>query len=995
MSFRELLADISYRTLVAGDAVVADIAIDSREVRPGCLFVARRGWYSDGHRFISAALEAGAVALVVSDETQVPEGCSCPVVLVEHEDPALGLLSARFYGWPTRELTVFGVTGTNGKTSTVWMLDHILREAGRKVALLGTTGYRIGGRWLPAPNTTPDALVVQRLAREALDAGDDTLVLEVSSHACAHGRVVGCDFDVQGFTNFSRDHLDFHGDEQAYFSAKALFSQLYGRTSRLHGKRPVALVVGDDAGGQQMQRAVSELPALDEHTAHLGELLTDELLASEPPELRTLSVLGEAVGADLDFRVEVDDLALSGIVLRHQNGTDAGQAFRIPLVGRYQGQNAALAAAMAAAGIAELSMLSALEYLQTFAGVPGRLEAVAPGAPDEPRVFVDYAHTPDAVENASAALASVAPGGLCVVLGAGGDRDAGKRPLMCAAALKHAKLVILTSDNPRSENAAGIIAAMRAGASSAAPVRVIADRFEAIGAALQSGCEAILVAGKGHEDYEEVLGHRYAWSDRSAARALLAQRRWQLETAPYLSGWTLAEMADACDGALDLRGADPLTLVSSLSSDTRTLQHGALFVALVGDNHDGHCWVAQAADKGAAAAIVAHPVDVDIPQIVVPDTLHALQQIASALLRFARRTRGGLWVRAITGSNGKTTTRAILEAIVGSLNRHPVLATRGNYNNHIGVPLTVARLGWQHRSAVLEMGANGVGDIAELVAIAPPDVSVITSIGRAHLEGFGSEENIRLTKRELISAASPRYAIVPCEEAGRGWQEVIDARGAKAFWIGPSGLLDATRDGERGIVELRGHGEWEGYRARVLLPLIGAHNARNLATALVAACSRSDGLLEPPDSAELQRALATIELPDGRLESYERQGRRVIFDAYNANPTSMVRALDILATSEGLRVAVLGVMRELGVQSDELHREVAEHAQRCCDVLVVVGAGWPSDIQATHIVDGGDAARKVAACATVGATLLWKGSRGARLELLRDAVESIWKTEAS
>lgn len=995
MRFKELLTDISYRELVAGDVEVTDVTIDSREVRPGSLFVARRGWYSDGHRFIAAALEAGASALVVSDETQVPADCTCPVVLVEHEDPALGLLSARFYGWPTRELTVFGVTGTNGKTSTVWMLDHILRAAGRKVALLSTTGYRIGGQWLEAPNTTPDALVIQRLARRALDAGDDTLVLEVSSHGCAHGRVVGCEFDVQGFTNFSRDHLDFHGNEQAYFSAKALFFQLYGRRSRLKGKRPVALIVGDDTGGRKMQRAAQGLPSLDEHTAHLRELLSDELLACEPPELRTLAVLRDGGEADLAFAVDVDEQALSGIVLQHPRGSDEGVRVRIPLVGRYQGQNAALAAAMVAAGLPELRIEQALEYLRTFAGVPGRLEAVARTVAGEPRVFVDYAHTPDAVENASSALASLAAGGLCVVLGAGGDRDAGKRPLMCAAALKHARLVILTSDNPRSENAAGIIAAMRAGASSAAPVRVVPDRFEAIRAALESGCEAVLLAGKGHENYEEIQGHRFAWSDRSAARALLAQRRWQLETAPYLSGWTLAEMAAACGGALELGNADPLTLVSSLSSDTRTLQQDALFVALVGENHDGHRWVAQAAEKGAVVAMVDHLVDVEIPQIVVPDTLAALQQLTGALLRFARRTRGGLWVRAITGSNGKTTTRAMLEALVRSLTRQPVLATRGNYNNHIGVPLTLARIGWQHRSAVLEMGANGVGDLAELVAIAPPDVSVITSIGRAHLEGFGSEENIRTTKRELISAASPSYAIVPCEEEGRGWQEVIDARGARALWVGPCGLLDATRDGERGIVELRGRGEWDGYCARVALPLIGAHNARNLASALAAACSRADGLLEPPDGAELQQALASMELPDGRLESYERLGRKVIFDAYNANPTSMLRALDILAASEGLRVAVLGVMRELGDQSDELHREVAAHAQRCCDVVIAVGAGWPSDIQATHIVDGDDAARKVAACATVGSTLLWKGSRGARLELLRDAVESIWKTEAS
>ncbi len=453
---------------------VRDLVYDARRASPGSLFFCVPGRQVDGHVFAAEAVAHGAVALVV----ERPLDAAVPQLVVESSRRAMALAADAFFGEPTRELEVAGVTGTNGKTTTAFLLRAILAAAGRRPGLVGTVEWTVGGERRPAPHTTPESIDLQRLFREMLDAGDRSVALEASSHGSALHRLDRVRFDALVFTNLSQDHLDLHESMEEYFQAKRrLFV----------GPQPPPAVVSVDT--------------------QWGVRLADELVAAHRAPLVTTGF-----GAGAELRPEALELTSAGSRFRA-----AGVAIETPLRGRFNVEN--VLGAVGAGVLLGIDDDAIAEGVAATRGVPGRFEAVDAGQPFT--VIVDYAHTPDSLDIVLQAARELSDGRLIVVFGAGGDRDRGKRPLMGRVARERADLAIVTSDNPRSEDPLAIIQDVLQGAG--LDVEIDPDRRSAITRALtiaEPG-DVVVVAGKGHERGQEIAGVVHPFDDVAVVRELL------------------------------------------------------------------------------------------------------------------------------------------------------------------------------------------------------------------------------------------------------------------------------------------------------------------------------------------------------------------------------------------------------------------------------------------------------------------------------------------
>ncbi len=457
--------------------VVTGCTHDSRAVRPGDLYAALPGAHAHGVDFVEQARTAGAVA-VLTDPAGARRVRDLPVLVVDEPRRVLGDVASWVHGHPSRQLTVFGITGTNGKTTTAFLLEAGLRAAGRRTALLGTVLTRIGDDEVDSVRTTPEATDLHALFAVMRERGVDAVAMEVSSHALAFGRVGGVRFATSVFTNLSQDHLDFHATMEEYFDAKALLF-----TSALSDR---ALVNLDDVAGRRLAKQVT-IP------------------------LTTYGEEGDWRAVDVDLRADGSRFRLVG--------PDTDLACEVALPGAFNVSNAVAAlGALLAAGV---PADAAVRGIATLPGVPGRMERVDAGQPFT--AIVDYAHTPDAVRTLLAAVRQVTLGRVVVVLGCGGDRDRGKRPLMGAAAVEGADVAVLTSDNPRSEDPLVILEQMAQPDAVVEPDRRAAIAY-AVGLAGPGDC--VVVAGKGHERGQEVGGVVHPFDDRAVLReALQAVRR--------------------------------------------------------------------------------------------------------------------------------------------------------------------------------------------------------------------------------------------------------------------------------------------------------------------------------------------------------------------------------------------------------------------------------------------------------------------------------------
>ncbi len=484
MQLADLIQGLSAKSIQGTvDREVTGVRYDSRRVTAGNLFVAVRGGSFDGHSFIEQAIDKGAVA-VVGEQAGLSQRATA--IVVQDSREALAQLAATFFGHPSRKLKMIGVTGTNGKSTTTFLIKHVLERAGQSTGLIGTVQYEVGERLLPAPRTTPESLDLQELLSQCLEAGCRNVVIEVSSHALSQGRSNEIEFDVGVFTNLTRDHLDFHRGMKDYFEAKARLFESLRETQGRDGK---AVINIDDPYGQQL-------------VTRFG---------------KDLQVITYGMGARADFRASDFKVDMNGTSYR-LDAKDKSYLVRLPLIGRFNIYNSL--ATLAAARAAGLDVRSAVSALAKAPQIPGRLEAVP--AKRKFQVFVDYAHTDDALLNVLKTCRDLNPSRLILVFGCGGNRDKAKRPLMGAVADQYADYAFITSDNPRKEDPEAIVRDVETGFKHKNYEKVV-DRREAIARAIAMAQprDIVLIAGKGHEKYQEFSDHTIPFDDvETAGRAL-------------------------------------------------------------------------------------------------------------------------------------------------------------------------------------------------------------------------------------------------------------------------------------------------------------------------------------------------------------------------------------------------------------------------------------------------------------------------------------------
>ncbi len=918
----------------AADVHISSLCYRSDQAGEGTLFFCVPGFVRDGHDFAADAVGLGASALCVERLLDLPVA----QVVVPSVRHAMGPVAAAFYGRPGSRLLTAGITGTNGKTTSAFLAAHLLDRAGRRTGLMGTVERRVGGKVLPAGRTTPEALDIQRDLADMVAAGDEAVVMEVSSHALDLGRARGIDFRAVAFTNLTQDHLDYHETLEAYFAAK---SRLF-LDSEFAGVRPAMVINIDDPFGRTLAARC------------------------DPQNLIRFSTSGEYSGADAaemelsDFAIDADGtkgvLCLRGTALELAGGAGSQSHFevRTRLVGAFNVANALTALGIGLGlGLELPGMLSAL---REFPGVPGRMEPVDAG--QDFTVLVDYAHTPDSVRNVLRTAREITRGRLIAVLGCGGDRDRGKRPQMGHEAEIGADLVIITSDNPRSEKPEAIIADIVAGLKRPSAARVEPDRRRAIAEAMAEARagDVVLILGKGHESGQEFATETVPFDDRSVAREVLALAGEGPRVIPL--------SAEEAGHALGLdRPAGPL---SSICTDSRRVRPGDLFLALRGERFDGHDFVTEVLAAGASGAVVEKrwwteggeelvlaaaagpdtplPALADSRQIIYPveDTVEALGALARAV-----RRKSTAKVVAVTGSVGKTSTKDLISAMAGRACR--VVVTAANQNNEVGVPLTLLAVEPDTELVVVEMGMRGRGQIDALARVAEPDVAVITNIHPVHLELLGTLENVAEAKAELFACLSPSgvavipvdcgllapYAVAaPCRvirfgfgcEAGSDAPQAADAAQAAAQADDAAqaadvyGHLRPQSLKEVGVLHLR----WPEGEVEVKAPFGSRHRLEN-AVAAAAACYAA-GL-------PMERCAAGLEdarFSGSRGDVTRLPGLVLIDDTYNASPAAVRAALndlvDLARESGGRPVAILGDMLELGPDAADYHEAAGAYA---------------------------------------------------------------------
>lgn len=896
------------------------LRLDSRRVAAGDVFFACPGLAGDGRQYVDAALAAGAAALVVqapAPDHLKTDGVVVPVLEVAGLVDLLGETADLWYGRPSHALSVVAVTGTNGKTTSVQWIAAALNADGVSCGTIGTLGVTLpDGTNLGGELTTPDVLSMHGYLAAMRDAGAEVVAIEASSIGVVQGRLDAVHIDIAAFTNLTRDHLDYHGTFDAYRDAKfALFDW--------PGLRASVINADDGAGAELLTRLEGR------------QRLSYSLQAESAADLLAQDVHAGTYG--LVFNLSRDEGSVQ-ILTR--------------LIGLHNVSNLLLVAGV----LQELgwTLSRTARVLSQLRSVEGRLqivEASGQGAAAGPLVVVDYAHTPDALERALTALRSVADargGQVACVFGCGGNRDRGKRRLMGEAAGRLADSVVITNDNPRDEDPVEIAAEIASGMQGDAVIEL--DRAVAILESVWGAQpdDVVLLAGKGHETYQEVAGVRSPFDDREWARFALA---WH--------------------------GTPTIT------TDTRSIAAGEFFLALSGERFDGHDYVEQAAQRGAAAAIVGRPLaDAPIPLYMLGDTRHALIRMARAW-----RRRFGLPVIAVTGSNGKTTTKEMIASILAAwLGPDAMVATRGNLNNDIGVPLSVLRLSPAHQAAVFELGMNHPGEIALLADIAGPTIALVNNAQREHQEFMHTVEAVARENGAVLESLGGRgVAVYPGDDAYAGlWKQL--AGGAQSLCFGFDSASPIHADEIRAEPMLtRFRLQTPSGSVRVTLRAAGVHNLRNALAA--AACALAAGA--PLDA--IAGGLEAFNPVAGRMQLHTLpDGHQLIDDSYNANPDSVRAAIDVLAGLPGRRTLVLGTMGEIGDNSPAMHAEVGAYArERGIDMLLTFGS---DAAHAAHAFGGGaqpfdDIPSLIAVLADQPpGHVLVKGSRSTRMERVIEGI---------
>lgn len=464
---------------------IQHIQMDHRKIKAGDMFVCIKGFTVDGHQFAEDAVKNGATVIVAEKELDIDGAI---VIQVADTTRALAMLASKFYQYPTTQFPLIGITGTNGKTTTTYILEKIFNQHQQKTGLIGTIQVKIGEKTHAIKNTTPDALQLQHIFKEMVDENVDIAMMEVSSHALDLGRVFGCDFDIAVFTNLSQDHLDYHTDMEDYLRAKTLL--FTGLGNHYTEKPKYAVLNADDVHSEKIKKSTAQ-----------------------PIMTYGFENSADVMATDITYQLGSTTFTLV---------TPSGNiAITSPLIGKFNVYN--MLAASTVALLLDIPLQTIKEALEHLDGVDGRFQQVSIG--QKYAVIVDYAHTPDSLENVLQTIKEFAKGNIYVVVGTGGDRDRTKRPLMANVAIEYGDRAIFTSDNPRTEEPSAILADMTTGITGD-NYTVIENRKDAIHHAinLAANGDIILIAGKGHETYQEINGVRYDFDDREIAKEAIKQK---------------------------------------------------------------------------------------------------------------------------------------------------------------------------------------------------------------------------------------------------------------------------------------------------------------------------------------------------------------------------------------------------------------------------------------------------------------------------------------
>ncbi len=840
-----------------------NIQTDSRKTKAGEIFFSIVGETVNSHKYIKNCYANGVKLFIVSEYIDIEKDAT--IIKVENTKNCLAYVCNKINNAPSKSFNLIGVTGTNGKTSTTSFIESILQYSNKKTGSIGTLGIRVDKKEISynfPTSTTPDCIDLQEIFKLFQKKNVTDAVMEVSSHGLQLDRVSYSDFDIGIFTNLTQDHLDFHKTMENYFDAKR----------KLFFMSKKCIINIDDTYGKRLYN-----------------------------EFKNKSI---SIGIDNDCEYKAFNIVYGiNYVSFDLYINDRTHNFKINVPGKFTVYNVLTAVVTCFLLGVNIELIKKCLFTLT---VPGRMQPVENerGA----NIFIDYAHTPDALQSAISCVKNNIEGKVITVFGCGGDRDTKKRPIMGKIASELSDITIITSDNPRTENPNNIINDILQGIENKKNILTFEKRDIAIKHAinLAGDKDCILIAGKGHEDYQIIGTKKYDFDDYRVAKEFVSNNLSKV--------LTLGEIAKAVDGKLNYDKYHNLEIKSIVRSTEDYLKN-SLFIAIKGEKFNGHDFVLSTYEFGCVCCIVDENIETNKPLIIVNDTRKSLLSLAKYY-----KSLFSITTIAITGSSGKTTTKDTVYDVLNQ--KYNVLKTQGNYNNEIGVPLTLFKLTEKHEVAVIEMGMNHFGEISNLTSIVKPDIAVITNIGNAHIENLKNKQGVLKAKLEIIEGLGRDGILVV--NGDDDLLKNISYHNLKVIKYGKDANNDflATNiinNSLRGIefdvqtnleksfhVEVNQLGEFMIYNALVAISIGKQLNLSNN---------------------EIVLGLQNIKLSKNRLEIIKSNlGVYIINDTYNANPDSMSYSMRMLESikTEAKKICIIGDMFELGSESAYQHEYIGK-----------------------------------------------------------------------
>ena len=884
--------------------ISGNIKTNSKKVKEGDIFSCIKGFNVDGHAYANEVINKGAKILIVEEvlDQQITQ------ILVSDTRKATAIIAKIMYDNPSEKFDLIGVTGTNGKTSTTMILEHLLQNIGYKTGLIGTLGYKIGDVFYPSEHTTPDIIELNEIFLKMSLDGCQIVIMEVSSHSLSLERVYGLNFKIGIFTNLSQDHLDFHQNMEEYGNAKLKLFKM------VEANNGINIINTDDNFGKAIYENLNSRP--NTYGIHKDRLDNFWMLGN-------ISLSNDHTTFTLC-------------------SNKAGHTFEIHslLIGKFNVYN--LAGALIAFLIIKNKTMEALrttlnksEHLEmnfptnqnTSFNIPGRMEKIL--NEKDVDIYLDYAHTPEALSLVLDAVREVTQKRIICVWGCGGNRDKEKRHLMSRISIEKADLSIITTDNPRFEIAADIIRDIVNPLSFTDPYIIISDRKEAIKAAInlaQKG-DTVLIAGKGHETYQEIGAIKHHFDDKEE----IVKWKHECETlkdklAIPIDILNLEKLIDIKIENNVLANSSPL--FTSISTDSRTTESQTLFFGIKGKQFNGADFINIVLNKSESNWVITQKTDDKMQNtkntIFTSDPIGIYGKLAQKYLKLF-----GAKIIAITGSTGKTTTKEILYNILST--NYMTYKSYANENNNIGVPKNIFKMSPLYEYAIFEIGTSGIGEIANLANIIRADCGGIISINASHLKFLKTLEQVHNEKMSLIHHLKD-FFVIPDKPLLSYPHSHISSPTAKAYTFGMSKDADfriaASNIGQKGLnVKMKmkmkdqfntaaGNLNPVKYNTSIKVPFL----IENISFAI--AISKLLGINDDTINKGLQKELFL----ENRMEVVNSSKNTIIFDCYNANPCSMKAAIEYWKNTKPKKthIAILGDMLELGKNEQQYHKEIGK-----------------------------------------------------------------------